>query len=62
VYDHNKAAAVTADSSGQPSSTTSRSSDEEPSSPGSTARPANPDHSPTGTPAPAGDHRDDREQ
>jgi hypothetical protein len=62
VYDHN-AATVTADSSGQHSSATSRSSDEEPPSPGSTARPANHDHPPTGTSATtAGNHRDDREQ
>jgi hypothetical protein len=63
VYDHSKAAAVTADSSGQTSSTTSRSADEKPSSPGSTARPANPDHSPTGTSATtARKHRDGQEQ
>jgi hypothetical protein len=63
VYDHSKAAAVTADSSGQPSSTTSRSSDVEPSSPGSTARPANPDHPPTGASATtARKHRDGQEQ
>jgi len=59
LYDHNKAAAATVDSSAQPSSPTSRPSDEKPSSPGSTARPANPDHPSTGTPAP--DHRDDQE-
>ena len=63
VYDHSKAAAVNADSSGQPSSTTSRSSDEEPSSPGSTARPANPDHPSTGTSdTTARKHRDAQEQ
>ena len=63
VYDHSKAAAVTADSSGQPSSTTSRRSDEDPSSPGSTARPANPDHPPTRTSATtARKHRDGQEQ
>ena len=63
--DHNsKAATVTGDSSGQPSSATSHSSDEEPSSPGSAARPANHDPTPaTGTSAPTGGkHRDDREQ
>jgi hypothetical protein len=60
VSDHDKGAAVTADSSGQPSSAKSRSADEEPSSP---ARQATPDHPPTGTSAkPASNHRDDREQ
>jgi hypothetical protein len=69
VYDHT-AATETADSSGQPtsspgqhSSATSRSSDKEPPSPGSTARPATHDHPPTGTPTTtARNHRDDREQ
>jgi hypothetical protein len=63
VYDHNEAAGVSADSSGRPSSTTSRRADEEPSSPGSTARPANPDHRPAGTSAtPVGKARDGQEQ
>jgi hypothetical protein len=63
VYDHNEAAGVSADSSGRPSSTTSRRADEEPSSPGSTARPANPDHRPAGTSATtAGKARDGQEQ
>jgi hypothetical protein len=63
VHDHNKAAAVSADSSGQPSSTTSRSSDEKPSSSESIGRPADLEHSPTGTSATtAPDHRDGQEQ
>jgi hypothetical protein len=63
VYDRNKAAAVSTDSSGQPSRTTSRRADEEPSSSGSTVRGASPDHRPAGTSATtARKHRDGQEQ
>jgi hypothetical protein len=62
VYDQ-KAATVTTDSSGQHSRTTSRSTDQEPSSPGSTARPATQDHPPTAASATtAGNHRGGRGQ
>jgi hypothetical protein len=60
--DGHKAATVTADSSGQHGSATSRSSDEEPSASGSSGRRATDDHPPTGAAAStAGNHRDDRE-
>jgi hypothetical protein len=63
VYGH-KGATVTADSSGQHRGATTRSSHQEPTSPGSTARPGTHDHPPTATSATptVRDHRDEREQ